>query len=238
MQPPLLHFPSVHPRTIRRTGKVSHWGNLNPPLTLERVHWSQHPSSFLFTIPTSPPFPSREEAMRRNPCLTYVCLVVLALWEGSAFGEANSPAASAGPSDVKTLIAQLGDAKFAARKSAGEKLAKIGLPAYQALEEATRDGDREIRYRAEKILSIIRQNDLNRRLTIFLASLDSPEDRTLPAWPRFKAAHGNTAVSRSLFVEMQRVEGELLAQLEVDPRKATDLLSKRAVALADDLNRL
>ena len=58
------------------------------------------------------------------------------------------------------------------------------------MEDATRAGDREIRYRAEKILAVIRQNDLNRRLTIFLASLETPEDRTLPSWTRFKAAFG------------------------------------------------
>ncbi|MGI8981428.1 MAG: hypothetical protein ACR2FY_19550 [Pirellulaceae bacterium] len=157
---------------------------------------------------------------------------------GPALGDAASPAERSGATDVKALIGQLGDAKFAVRKSAGEKLAKIGLPAYQALEDATRDGDREIRYRAEKVLSVIRQNDLNRRLTIFLASLDSPEDRTLPSWPRFKAAHGNTPVTRGLFVEMQRAEGELLAQLDADPRQATDHLGKRAMALAEEQNRL
>ena len=155
-----------------------------------------------------------------------------------ALGDATSPTEQTGATDVKGLIAQLGNAKFAIRKSAGEKLAKIGLPAYQALEEATRDGDREIRYRAEKVLSVIRQNDLNRRLTIFLASLDSPEDRSLPSWPRFKAAHGNTSVTRNLFVEMQRAEGELLAQLDADPRQATDLLGKRAMALSQEQNRL
>jgi hypothetical protein len=175
--------------------------------------------------------------MLRPACLSSIW-IALALGLSPALGEVASPLAQTGPADVKTLITQLGDAKFAVRKSAGEKLAKIGLPAYQALEEATRDGDREIRYRAEKILSIIRQNDLNRRLTIFLASLDSPEDRTLPSWPRFKAAHGNSTTTRNLFVEMQRAEGELLAQLDADPRQATDLLSKRAIALAQEQNRL
>ena len=160
------------------------------------------------------------------------------LLQASAPGEVASPTERTGASDMKGLIAQLGDAKFATRKSAGERLARIGLPAYQALEEATRDGDREIRYRAEKVLSVIRQNDLNRRLTIFLASLDSPEDRTLPSWPRFKATYGNTSATRNLFVEMQRSEGELLAQLDADPRQATDLLGKRAVALAEEQNRL
>jgi hypothetical protein len=37
---------------------------------------------------------------------------------------------------------------------------------------------------------------------------------------------------------MQRSEGELLGQLDADPRQATDLLSKRAVALVQDQNRL
>lgn len=178
-----------------------------------------------------------------SPRITTISfLTVLALVSAfllpSARGEVTAMAEGPGTADVQNLIAQLGDTKFAARKSAADKLARIGLPAYQALEDATRDGDREIRYRAEKILSVIRQNDLNRRLTIFLASLESPEDRTLPSWSRFKAAHGNSAATRSLFVEMQRAEGELLAQLHNEPRQATELLGKKALEYASDLNRL
>ena len=139
--------------------------------------------------------------------------------------------------DVKALIVQLGDAKFSVRKSAGERLSQIGLPAYQALEDATRDSDREIRHRAEKILSLIRQNDLNRRLTIFLASTESPEDRTLPCWSRFKAMFGNSPFTRALFVDMQRAEGDLLSQLDSDPRRAADALAKRTIILFQQQDR-
>ena len=59
----------------------------------------------------------------------------------SARGEVTVTTEGKGTADVQKLIAQLGDAKFAARKSAADKLAKIGLPAYQALEDATRDGE-------------------------------------------------------------------------------------------------
>jgi hypothetical protein len=163
--------------------------------------------------------------------------LALAVGPLSAFADVPASPDPAAATDVKALIAQLGDAKFAARKSAGERLARIGLPAYQALEDATHDGDREVRYRAEKILSVIRQNDLNRRLTIFMASLESPEDPTLPSWPRFKAAYGNTTLTRTLFVEMQRAEGELLAQLEADPRKGTEGLGKRLAALTYEQDR-
>src|SRR5207247_1267555 len=101
----------------------------------------------------------------------------------------------------------------------------------------TRQGDREIRYRAEKVLSLIRQNDLNRRLTIFLASLDSPEDRTLPCWSRFKATYGNSSASRTLFVEMPRAEGELLALLVSEPRQATEHLARRAAEASEQQDR-
>lgn len=136
--------------------------------------------------------------------------------------------------EIQSLISQLGAPRFSSRKSASEKLARIGLPAYHALEDATRDGDRETRYRAEKVLALIRQNDLNRRLTVFLASLDSAEDQALPSWTRFKTTHGNSTASRTLFVEMQRAEGELLASLEADPRQATERLGKRAVEYSLD----
>ena len=64
------------------------------------------------------------------------------------------------PSRVPQLIDQLGHEEFAERENAGDELLKIGFPAYKQLEAATRNDDREISYRAARLLVRIREADL------------------------------------------------------------------------------
>src|SRR5262245_45610322 len=69
-------------------------------------------------------------------------------------------AAGASPEQIATLIQELGSDRFSTRESASDRLARIGLPAFTALEEASHHADREIRFRAERILTLIRKHDL------------------------------------------------------------------------------
>ena len=143
---------------------------------------------------------------------------------GIANALAEGPQAA--PSDIAALIRDLGSERFAAREAASDQLARVGLPAFAALEEATRHSDREIRFRAERILTVIRKNDLERRLAAFVAGIGE-DDYQLPGWTRFSKGYGDTEASRKLFVDMQRAEPELLAALERDPRAAVDVLGRR-----------
>src|SRR5690606_13238530 len=108
---------------------------------------------------------------------------------------------------------------------ATEQLTKAGLPAFKPLEEAVESPDREIRYRAARILGTIRELDLQRRLEAFLQGKD--DDYELPGWGRFKKSYGDESSARSLFVEMQRADAEMLATLDRSPREAADLVNLR-----------
>jgi hypothetical protein len=128
------------------------------------------------------------------------------------------------------LVRQLGDEQFSAREAATEKLIKIGLPATSALEEGRKDADREIRYRSERVLSIVREMDFQQRLDAF-ARGRGDEDYGLPGWDRFRKALGDSSELRSLFVEMQKYEPEAMQALEEGPKAAAELLNLRTTQL-------
>jgi hypothetical protein len=128
---------------------------------------------------------------------------------------------------VAVLVSQLGDDDFFVRETAGEELTRIGMPALTALEAAARHSDREIRYRSRRILGLIRQLDQERRLEAFLEGKEDPTGYALPGWGRFQKSYGDDAVSRALFVEMQRADSDLLQAIETSPQAAAEVLSLR-----------
>jgi hypothetical protein len=128
---------------------------------------------------------------------------------------------------VAALIKQLGSDEFSSRERATEQLTKLGLAAYKPLQAAADSPDREVRYRAERILGTIRELDLKRRLEAFLKGQEQEDDYPLPAWSRFRKSYGDESHSRVLFVEMQRADSELLATLDRSPKDAAELLATR-----------
>ena len=158
-----------------------------------------------------------------------VCLAAFmgATWVGGlAYADAPTTSVKAEPQQIAKLVRELGHERFATREAASDRLARIGLPAFAALEEASRADDREVRFRAEQILNLIRKNDLERRLAAFVAGT-ATDDYELPAWNRFQKAYGDTEVSRRMFVDMQRADPELLSSLQRDPRAAVEVLGRR-----------
>lgn len=136
---------------------------------------------------------------------------------------------AAAPADrIARLIAELGSDEFTTRESASAELARIGLPAFAALEGAARHPDREVRLRSERVLNLIRQHDQERRLDAFLNGQDDGEEYPLPGWNRFRKDYGDDSQTRLLFVEIQRADPELMKALEDSARRATDLLNHRA----------
>ena len=157
-----------------------------------------------------------------------LCLLVAACCASTVAAAETPPAAYADrTAEVTALVKKLGSEEFSARESATEQLTKIGLPAFKALEEAIQSPDREVRYRAERILSTIRELDLQRRLEAFLAGKDEADDYPLPGWVRFKKLYGDNSQARALFVEMQRADSEMLAVLDRDPKEAAELFAIR-----------
>jgi hypothetical protein len=172
--------------------------------------------------------------MMRNPLAgTSDCMFWLfsgslcLLWCGVAAGDAPA----AGPGADRPLarwIEQLGSDDFATREAAGEQLLRAGSAALEALTEAAAHPDREIRFRAQRLLGLIQQHDLEQRLERFLSAKPGQEE-ALPGWRRFKARYGDLPGARAVFVEMQRADAALLAALEEGSAAAARLLAQRAV---------
>ena len=85
------------------------------------------------------------------------------------------------------------------------------------------------RYRALRILSHIRELDLQRRLEAFLIGDEADDEYPLPGWKRFQKAYGDSSRSRQQFVEMQRADAEVLRAIEEGPRSASELLAQRTL---------
>jgi hypothetical protein len=142
---------------------------------------------------------------------------------------AQEPAATPpSPDRITQLIANLGSEEYALRESASEELAQIGLPAFTALEAAATHPDREVRYRSQRVLSLIRQHDTQRRLEAFLSGKEAQGDYPLPGWTRFRKAYGDDGPSRTLFVSMQRADPELMKSVEAGARQAAEMVGQRA----------
>jgi hypothetical protein len=137
------------------------------------------------------------------------------------------PAAPPNVDRISQLIAGLGSDEYTAREAASEELARIGLPALAALDAAAVHPDREVRYRSQRVLGLIRQHDIQRRLEAFLHGKESADEYPLPGWSRFKKTYGDDAHSRGLFVEIQRADPELMKSVETGARTGTDMLGQR-----------
>jgi hypothetical protein len=166
-----------------------------------------------------------------------IWLVVLAAGWFMPARAADEPAANGatGTERIAALITQLGNDEFTLREKAAEELTGIGVPAFAALEAAGKHPDREIRFRSQRILGRIRQLDMQRRLEAFLAGKDEEEGYQLPGWERFRKSFGDQAASRTLFVEMQKADAELLKALEEGPLQAAEVLGLRTAQLQEAL---
>src|SRR4029078_8047220 len=125
---------------------------------------------------------------------------------------------------IARLIADLGSEEYTIRESASEQLTRIGLPAFSALEAAANHPDREVRYRSQRILRVIRRHHIERRLEAFLSGKDEADDYPLPAWNRFSKRYGDGPEQRNLLVDMQRPDADLLRAMEENPRRAAETL--------------
>lgn len=159
-------------------------------------------------------------------------LPLLALATASALGLslwAQESATSAPTADrITQLIADLGSNEYSERENASDELARIGSPAYAALEAAMRHPDREVRLRSERVLKLIKNHDTQRRLEAFLHGQAGSDDAVLPAWSRFRKDYGDDPTSRTLFVSIQRAEPELMKALEEGPRPAAEMVTQLA----------
>lgn len=138
--------------------------------------------------------------------------------------------ASAAQAEAAALVQRLGDEQFATRELATTQLIQIGLAAKTALEQGRTHADREIRYRCERILSIIEELEFQRRLAAFAAGRSGAE-YALPGWKRYSASYGDDGEARTLFVEMQKAEPDLMRVMDDGPQAVSRAFDIRCLQL-------
>ena len=144
---------------------------------------------------------------------------------GVFLGAANG-ADGAAP-DPQALVAQLGSESFRTREQATQALIELGLPAKEAVKKGVVHADPEISFRCQRILAIMVINERDAMIDAFAADVDGSEGRTLPGWERFQKVVGTTPEARDLFVQMQREEWALLAQVEKDADSVAEKFGDR-----------
>jgi hypothetical protein len=131
----------------------------------------------------------------------------------------EAPAAPSGESapptadQIAAWIDQLGHSAYAVRQSAAEHLMAAGAVARDALSKESDSPDPETRAAARRIVALIDTSEANRRLAEFAADTDGHRGLTLPGWPEFGELVGQDESARALFVDMQRHEAPLLADV-------------------------
>jgi hypothetical protein len=118
----------------------------------------------------------------------------------------------AGPIDdlrptIDRHIADLGHPDFEVRERAFLRLERIGGPAYDAVEAATRSPDAEVRMRAGLLVASLRKSDLDRRVKRFL---DDPQAKELPKLPGLAVLlerAGDTPETRTFYADCLRDPG-------------------------------
>jgi hypothetical protein len=162
-----------------------------------------------------------------------VAIFGYALLAGGEFRAARAqdgqPGGAGGSSEAASLVEQLGGEEFSVRERATTRLIEMGLAAKQAVEAGRTHPDREIRYRCERIFQIVGELDFQRRLTAFTSGRSDGLD--LPAWRRFRERYGDDGETRSLFVEMQKAESELLQAVENGPQGVARVAETRTTQL-------
>jgi hypothetical protein len=137
-------------------------------------------------------------------------------------GEAGAQSASPQPAgepapptadQIDGWIDQLGHSEYAVRQSAAEHLMAAGAVARDALSKESDSPDPETRAAARRIVTLIDTSEASRRLAEFAADTDGHRGITLPGWAEFGDLVGQDEPARALFVEMQRHEASLLAEV-------------------------
>jgi hypothetical protein len=149
---------------------------------------------------------------------------------------APAPLAPAEQEKARQLVRQLGDASYAARQQASQKLFRMGLPVKALLLEGSKDGDPEVRRRCRELLPAVLEADRLARIDAFVADKEGKREHDLPGWRRFRGVVGDGPEARQLFVEMQKGEPcTFLLDVEKDPGHAGDLCYARCQQMQEKL---
>ena len=132
-------------------------------------------------------------------------------------------------SDIDTLVQDLASKRFATRQAAMSRLIELGSDVVPALESALATGNRELKFRAQRVLNAVEQNAYQLQLEAFMQSGEQAVE--LPGWSEFKALNGESSTARRLFVLMCRAEPELMRNLGRPKGLISNVVSKRCKEL-------
>lgn len=160
--------------------------------------------------------------------LVFTLLVYLAAFSHSL--SAQTPASTTASSqneqeELDALIQALGAGGFVERQKAMQRLIEIGGDSIPVLQRAMESPNREVRFRAAKVLELVKDRDFERRLQRFLRSEDDGDQ--IPGWETLKAIAGEEGDARRILVEMHRAEPKIMRLLEVAPKTVARLVSER-----------
>ncbi len=155
------------------------------------------------------------------------CLVLLA---GTAYDVSAEDAASDEVA-VAALITDLSAPKFVVRQRAMNRLVAIGADAIPGLNVAIRDGNRETRFRAGRVLDAVEQNVFQQKLEQFIKAGVGDLNVNLPSWKAFCARIPETAESRRVFAQISRAEPRLCRSIEYGAAYAGKEIDRQCAAI-------
>jgi hypothetical protein len=115
---------------------------------------------------------------------------------------------------ISALIKDLAAPKFVMRQRAMNRLVEIGANAITGLNTAIREGDRETRFRARRVLDAVEQNIFQQKLQQFIKARVGDINIILPGWNLFCAMVPETSASRRIFAQISRAEPRLCRSIE------------------------
>ena len=128
-------------------------------------------------------------------------------------------------SDLSALIKQLSSKKFALRQNAMAELIQRGAEAIPELELALKSDNRELRFRAQRVLNSVEQNAYQLKLEEFMQNGNAAIK--LPGWDAFRAIADSNSEARRLFVLMCRAEPDIMRNLDRPPSAISNQIAKR-----------
>lgn len=131
--------------------------------------------------------------------------------------------------DAATLVQELASKRFATRQAAMSQLIEMGSDVVPELEAALTTGNRELRFRAQRVLNAVEQNAYQLQLEAFMQSGELAVE--LAGWSEFKSISGESSTARRLFVLMCRAEPELMRNLGRPKGIISSIVSKRCKEL-------
>ena len=136
-----------------------------------------------------------------------------------------------GQSPAEDLVGQLGSRSFRLREAAEQELRRLGMDVLPTLEDASDNGNLEVRFRVRRLMQSIEHEHQLRLLERFLTDYDPELAQQLPGWTQYAELIGDDLDARRLFVQMYETEPELMSLIGRSSPELSYVLQMRTSAL-------